>query len=167
MSTVGSNPQPSQHPRLLRLILAATVFGLVMIAALVLSELRYTSSSQIELTDSQVALLSSDPHFAFYAARRWEELARSSLLRRLPRYVGVSLIADYYKIHPTGYAHVIARHIPFRISNDRRDCGAGLEAAAGQVFHKPVEQLTSDDLHQLLMRSKAPLRFPCATAERN
>ncbi|MES2594238.1 MAG: hypothetical protein V4662_02825 [Verrucomicrobiota bacterium] len=109
-----------------------------------------------------VQILASDPHESHYAGCAYEALPAGHLFRRLPRYLGVHLVAWGHRLNKGAYARQVALSMPFKVSEKPDVFGLGLENAARLLFQCPLDQLTEEQVATLMKYSVAPKRFPLA-----
>ncbi|SKA93269.1 hypothetical protein SAMN02745166_02064 [Prosthecobacter debontii] len=150
--------------RRLLISIGLIVLGLILtVAGLHISLLRRTPPSPV-MTDTQIEFLKLSPWPLFCAARRYEELPQTHILRQLPRYQAIALLSFHFRLAPEAYAKTLARHVPFRIKHGHSDCAAGLEKAAQLHFKSSVADIPMDGFKRLIRYAEKPMKFPLVTS---
>jgi len=150
--------------RRLLISIGLIVLGLILtVAGLHISLLRTTPPSPA-MTDTQMEFLKLSPWPLFCAARRYEELPQTHILRQLPRYQAIALLRFHFRLAPEAYVKTVARHVPFRIKYGHSDCASGLEKAAQLHFKSSVADIPMEALKRLMQYAEQPVKFPLITS---
>ena len=150
-----------------RIVLRSVVCGLVLMILLAVwlyCSIARAAPAPLPLTADQGGILAKEPHRFFHAARRFQELPNGHVLRKVPRYLAISVLNCYFQLTPADYAQTVARHVPFRSRRGYSHCEAGLARASATLFGCPMSSIPAEDLERLFRYSASPLRYPLANS---